>query len=192
MNRQAVSVTTSLLGLGLLIFFVVSANSSASRIEAEAEANENRAQSAPQQQVVASWAIGDATASAIRQNGITNGILAVAVVTLIGMAVGQSTSAPSSATSLVDAAAAGPVRECPHCKEPMRRDASVCPHCQQQSPPWRLHEGHWWSKDKGGVDRWFNEGAGTWVAYERKAISTVARPSEAGQDSTDASQSSKG
>src|SRR4051812_48513801 len=28
-------------------------------------------------------------------------------------------------------------RECPHCKELMRRDASVCPHCQQPSTPWR-------------------------------------------------------
>lgn len=22
-------------------------------------------------------------------------------------------------------------RECPHCREPMRKDASVCPHCQR-------------------------------------------------------------
>ena len=25
-------------------------------------------------------------------------------------------------------------RECPYCKEQMRRDASVCPHCQRDSP----------------------------------------------------------
>ena len=25
-------------------------------------------------------------------------------------------------------------RECPHCKEQMRRDAEVCPHCRRESP----------------------------------------------------------
>ncbi len=25
-------------------------------------------------------------------------------------------------------------RECPHCKERMRRDAHVCPHCRYESP----------------------------------------------------------
>lgn len=37
-------------------------------------------------------------------------------------------------------------RDCPHCKEPMRRDASVCPHCQRDSEPWTLHEGRWWAQ----------------------------------------------
>ena len=27
-------------------------------------------------------------------------------------------------------------RECPHCKEPMRRDAAVCPHCRHESAAW--------------------------------------------------------
>ena len=27
-------------------------------------------------------------------------------------------------------------RECPFCKEDMRRDASVCPHCRNNSEPW--------------------------------------------------------
>ena len=35
-------------------------------------------------------------------------------------------------------------RECPHCKEQMRRDASVCPHCQRDSQAWTLNEGYWW------------------------------------------------
>lgn len=35
-------------------------------------------------------------------------------------------------------------RECPHCKEHMRRDAGLCPHCRQPSTPWRFHEGRWW------------------------------------------------
>src|SRR4051812_37910073 len=35
-------------------------------------------------------------------------------------------------------------RECPHCKESMRRDALVCPHCRRESRAWQWHEGHWW------------------------------------------------
>jgi predicted amidophosphoribosyltransferase len=27
-------------------------------------------------------------------------------------------------------------RECPACKEKMRRDASICPHCRTPSQPW--------------------------------------------------------
>jgi hypothetical protein len=56
-------------------------------------------------------------------------------------------------------------RECPHCKEQMRRDASVCPHCQRDSPAWTLHEGHWWSQ----VDEtWYrlDELTNNWVRAE--------------------------
>jgi hypothetical protein len=35
-------------------------------------------------------------------------------------------------------------REYPHCKEQMRRDATMCPHCRTESDPWTLHEGIWW------------------------------------------------
>lgn len=52
-------------------------------------------------------------------------------------------------------------RECPSCKEQMRRDASVCPHCRNESAPWTLHNGHWWSQRDG---QWhvFDEGSGEW------------------------------
>ena len=56
-------------------------------------------------------------------------------------------------------------RQCPFCKENMRRDASVCPHCRHESEPWTLHEGHWWVK----VDeKWhrLDEVANTWIAAE--------------------------
>ena len=42
-------------------------------------------------------------------------------------------------------------RECPHCKEPMRRDASVCPHCQRDSAPWTLRDGQWTFTGPDGV-----------------------------------------
>jgi hypothetical protein len=61
-------------------------------------------------------------------------------------------------------------RECPHCKESMRRDAEICPHCRQPSTPWRLHEGRWWFR---GSERdtwqWLDEHTGEWVGHEASA-----------------------
>jgi hypothetical protein len=55
-------------------------------------------------------------------------------------------------------------RTCPHCKEPMRRDAGVCPHCRSHSPAWTFHEGHWWFRagDESGW-QWFDEPNGRWL-----------------------------
>lgn len=35
-------------------------------------------------------------------------------------------------------------RACPFCKEQMRRDAHVCPHCRHESAAWTFHDGVWW------------------------------------------------
>lgn len=35
-------------------------------------------------------------------------------------------------------------RECPACKEWMRGDASICPHCRTPSQPWSFANGRWW------------------------------------------------
>ena len=35
-------------------------------------------------------------------------------------------------------------RGCPSCRERMRRDASVCPHCRSATEPWIFHAGYWW------------------------------------------------
>lgn len=54
-------------------------------------------------------------------------------------------------------------RDCPHCKEPMRRDASVCPHCRSESRPWRLHDGAWFSQsDEDAPWYWLDEETNTW------------------------------
>jgi len=50
-------------------------------------------------------------------------------------------------------------RQCPHCKENMRRDAGTCPHCRLQSEAWRLHEGYWWANGY-----WLRESDLTWQA----------------------------
>lgn len=57
------------------------------------------------------------------------------------------------------------MRECPHCKERMRRDASVCPHCRRESSPWRLHEGKWWAETESGW-YWLDERANEWKPFE--------------------------
>jgi hypothetical protein len=56
-------------------------------------------------------------------------------------------------------------RECPHCKEAMRRDAQTCPHCRQLSTPWQFHDGHWWYRSAEQAPwHWLDEQTGAWVA----------------------------
>jgi uncharacterized membrane protein YeaQ/YmgE (transglycosylase-associated protein family) len=58
-------------------------------------------------------------------------------------------------------------RECPFCKTSIRRDASVCPHCQRESEPWQFHNGLWWvHRDDGAY--WLNERLRppAWTPYE--------------------------
>src|SRR2546422_2304697 len=54
------------------------------------------------------------------------------------------------------------LRECPFCKEGMRRDASVCPHCRRESSPWRYEDGRWWSVAPDGTEMWLDEPYGAW------------------------------
>lgn len=53
----------------------------------------------------------------------------------------------------------GLYRECPHCKEDMRRDAGTCPHCRLQSDAWVFREDHWWANG-----HWLDEATLTWNA----------------------------
>jgi hypothetical protein len=59
-------------------------------------------------------------------------------------------------------------RECPHCKEDMRRDASVCPHCRHGSDGWHLVDGDWRRKWEG---EWWvlDEKSGEWEPLESEA-----------------------
>jgi len=66
-------------------------------------------------------------------------------------------------------------RECPYCKEPMRRSAEVCPHCRNSSTPWRYHEGRWWFRNsEEGSWQWLDERTGTWLVHEPSAQSEFA------------------
>ena len=57
-------------------------------------------------------------------------------------------------------------RTCPFCAEEIKREASVCPFCQRESPAWTLHEGTWWSTDEGGNRYWLDEQQGRWVKWD--------------------------
>ena len=52
-------------------------------------------------------------------------------------------------------------RDCPFCKEQMRRDASVCPHCRHESAAWKQHNGLWWVQVD-GTWYWLDELANKW------------------------------
>lgn len=60
------------------------------------------------------------------------------------------------------------LRDCPHCKEQMRRDASVCPHCQRDSIAWILHRGVWWTKDAQDNEYYLDPVRSEWVRNERR------------------------
>lgn len=67
-------------------------------------------------------------------------------------------------------------RRCPHCREKMQRSASVCPHCQRESPSWTKHQGRWWLRQDDG---WlvYHEGEG-WRKHGEPIAGTTVAPGE--------------
>ena len=54
----------------------------------------------------------------------------------------------------------------------MRWDASVCPHCQRESIPWRLHEGRWWYRESDeDAWVWLEEHTGEWQEHVAAPVS---------------------
>jgi hypothetical protein len=92
LNAQRSATTLGFVVVGVIVFFLSKGNadSSANDISRNADANEATAESAPQQQVVASWAIRDAEIEQVRQNGVRNGLLGVCAAMLIAVAVSLS------------------------------------------------------------------------------------------------------
>jgi hypothetical protein len=75
-------------------------------------------------------------------------------------------------------------RECPSCKESMRRDASVCPHCRNESAPWQWDTRHWWVESSSGR-YWLDEDSGQWVKYEApRTLNDIDAPREAAATTT--------
>lgn len=67
-------------------------------------------------------------------------------------------------------------RECPHCRERMRGDASVCPHCHRESEAWQLKDGRWWRRNGEGWEYLASTGDGgtVWREYRQEAAATRA------------------
>jgi hypothetical protein len=69
---------------------------------------------------------------------------------------------PKTATAQAISPSGLMYRECPHCKEQMRRDASVCPHCQRDSDPWSKDGDRWWQLQD-GERRYWDEQTQQWT-----------------------------
>lgn len=55
-------------------------------------------------------------------------------------------------------------KECEACKELIRPDATVCPHCRTaQAEVWTLRDGVWWDEDATGAPVWYDQGSRSWV-----------------------------
>src|SRR2546423_9325389 len=64
-------------------------------------------------------------------------------------------------------------RECPFCKEAMRRDATVSPPCRRESPAWEYREGRWWTASDEGQDVWYDEVGGKWQTADELPVAAV-------------------
>lgn len=87
LSRWITIIGFALIAAAAFAFFSIGADTTAEEISDTAEANESIAESAPQQQVVASWAIRDAEIAQISQNGVRNGLLGVCAAMLTSIAV---------------------------------------------------------------------------------------------------------
>ena len=74
--------------------------------------------------------------------------------------------APGGSQAIAPSRGPRATRACPFCKEFMRRDASVCPHCRNESEPWAYNDGSWWVRRDGGY-HYLDERTGVWVRSER-------------------------
>jgi RNA polymerase subunit RPABC4/transcription elongation factor Spt4 len=67
-------------------------------------------------------------------------------------------------------------RECPHCKEGMRRDAGTCPHCHNSSTPWQFQDGYWWVRLSDEEPwQWLDETTNTWRVKKTNSLDPANR-----------------
>ena len=64
----------------------------------------------------------------------------------------------------------GSDRECPYCKSSIRADASVCPHCQHASDPWRKIRETWTARDAAGATFWLDTKAAAWYPVRTTSV----------------------
>jgi hypothetical protein len=121
------------------------------------------------------WVITSVVATKIWTNKGGSGVVGFLLGFLLGWigvliaAVAKPSKASAQFTPGPQGIAPVQARECPFCKVPMRRDASVCLNCKRESTPWRFHGGFWWAKDTEGRDVYLDERANEWKAFQASA-----------------------
>jgi hypothetical protein len=87
--------------------------------------------------------------------GFFLGIIGLIIVLLATPSQAAAIGGPRSVTNSMK-------RECPFCKEGIRGDATVCSHCQRESPAWTWNDDHWWKLDTDGRWVWLDEARRQW------------------------------
>jgi hypothetical protein len=96
--------------------------------------------------------------------GLVLGVIGWVIILLIAPAAGHQASQLVVATRPL-IGGGEMYRECTRCREPMRRDASLCPHCRSEAEPWTFHDGRWWVT-RGSGSYWLDPHTQHWVRYE--------------------------
>ncbi|HEY7874046.1 MAG TPA: zinc ribbon domain-containing protein [Actinomycetota bacterium] len=113
--------------------------------------------------------------------GFGSGFLMGALLGIIGIILAAAMTPEKDKRVVGPTGLATALRECPHCRTPIRRDASVCPHCQRESEAWIFHGDRWWVKRAEGY-YWRDEKSGDWnlvsneEAEAQRAKQAAARP----------------
>lgn len=97
--------------------------------------------------------------------GLVLGVIGWVIVLLLEPAAGHSANRLVVGTTPTPGSHAQMYRECPRCKEQMRRDASLCPHCRSESEPWILRDGQWWVTRPNG-SYYLDAPSQQWVLHE--------------------------
>jgi hypothetical protein len=97
--------------------------------------------------------------------GLVLGVIGWVIILLIAPAAGHQASQLVVAARPVIGGGGEMYRECLRCKEPMRRDASLCPHCRSEAEPWTLRDGRWWVT-RGTGSYYLEPQTQQWVLHE--------------------------
>lgn len=108
--------------------------------------------------------------------GLDRGVFLAAWLGTLFVAVALSELTRALDRSRPKALDARLARECPHCRELMRRDASVCLRCNRESQAW-TPRGRTWVVDGGdGFTYELDERRGTWRRAQGSPRSAESRP----------------
>ena len=115
--------------------FAIWAFVAASSVSSQFEEDEARASSAPQQQVVAGWAVKDAAINGLRLLGVLGGLVIVSLSVLTSEAEGDEEREEKLVRERKR-------KRCRFCAELVRVEATACRHCGRDiAPPEPVYDG---------------------------------------------------